>query len=192
LTQDPENSMSLPTLTPEATLDRLARGAVLVDVRPPDEFARERIAQACCAPLDRLARGDRAGLPPGAAVIFYCRSGNRTRMGAALLETCAAGEAYILDGGLDAWKRAGLPVQADPGQPLELSRQVQIVAGSLVLAGTIASALLSPWFLLLPGFVGAGLVFAGVSGFCGLARVLMRMPWNRRSGDAATSASVQS
>ncbi|WP_368640685.1 rhodanese family protein [Castellaniella ginsengisoli] len=183
--------MSISTLTPEAARDRLTRGAVLVDVRPPDEFARERIAQARCAPLDRLARGDRTGLPSGAAVIFYCRSGNRTRMGTAMLETCAAGEAYILEGGLDAWKRAGLPVQADPGRPLELSRQVQIVAGGLVLAGTAAGAWLSPWFLLLPGFVGGGLVFAGLSGFCGLARVLMRMPWNRRFRDAVSAASAR-
>ncbi len=108
-----------------------------------------------------------------------------------MLASCAADEAYILEGGLDAWKRAGLPVQIDPGQPLELSRQVQIVAGGLVLAGTIAGAWLSPWFLLLPGFVGAGLVFAGLSGFCGLARVLMRMPWNRRFQDAVSAASAQ-
>ncbi len=183
--------MTISTLTPEAARDRLVRGAVLVDVRPSDEFARERIAQACCVPLDRLARGDRTGLPSGTAVIFYCRSGNRTRMGAATLETSAAGEAYILEGGLDAWKRAGLPVQADPGQPLELSRQVQIVAGGLVLAGTVAGAWLSPWFLLLSGFVGSGLMFAGLSGFCGLARVLMRMPWNRRFWDAVPAASLQ-
>ena len=183
--------MSLSTLTPEAVRDRLAGGDVLVDVRAPDEFARERIAQACCVPLDRLARGDRTGLPSGAAVIFYCRSGNRTRLGAATLAACAAGDAYILEGGLDAWKRAGLPVQADPGQPLELARQVQITAGGLVLAGTLAGAWLSPWFLLLPGFVGGGLMFAGLSGFCGMARVLMRMPWNGRFQGASPAASAQ-
>ncbi|HUH87492.1 MAG TPA: rhodanese family protein, partial [Pusillimonas sp.] len=88
---------------------------------------------------------------------------------------------YVLEGGLDAWKKAGLPVVVDTSQPLELQRQVQIAAGSMIVLGTVLGATVSPWFYLLAGFVGAGLVFAGVSGFCGLARVLMKMPWNRRT-----------
>ncbi|WP_312760251.1 rhodanese family protein, partial [Pulveribacter sp.] len=88
------------------------------------------------------------------------------------------------EGGLDGWKRAGLPVLRDTSQPLELQRQVQIAAGSLVALGTALGAGVSPWFLLLPGFVGCGLVFAGVSGFCGMARLLVRMPWNRSAAAA--------
>ena len=87
----------------------------------------------------------------------------------------------LVEGGLIARKRAGLPVLADRRRPLELQRQIQIAAGSMVLAGTLLGVFASPWFHLVPGFVGAGLVFAGLTGFCGLARVLVRAPWNRES-----------
>jgi hypothetical protein len=67
---------------------------------------------------------------------------------------------------------------------LELQRQVQIGAGSLALAGTLLGILLSPWFFVVPAFVGAGLITAGVTGFCGMAHVLMRAPWNRAAYDS--------
>ncbi|MGE0801574.1 MAG: rhodanese family protein [Lautropia sp.] len=176
--------MSLKIVSPEAARQLLGQGAVLVDIRPADEHARERIAQARHMPLDQLAQGvARFGDVP--AVIFHCRSGNRTQMSARLLQGCVTCDAYLLEGGLDAWKRAGLPVATDPRQPLELQRQVQIAAGSLALAGTLLGASVSPWFYLLPGFIGAGLVFAGVTGFCGLARVLMKAPWNRSTRKSA-------
>ncbi|WP_313312882.1 rhodanese family protein [Pulveribacter sp.] len=162
-------------------------GALLVDVRAPDEHARERIAGALSVPLEQLrseAQAAGARLAGAPAVIFHCRSGQRTAMHAQALADCAPCQAYVLEGGLDGWKRAGLPVLRDASQPLELQRQVQIAAGSLVALGTALGAGVSPWFLLLPGFVGCGLVFAGVSGFCGLARLLVRMPWNRRAAAA--------
>ena len=90
-------------------------------------------------------------------------------------------ETYILEGGLDAWKKAGLPVTLDRSQPIDIIRQVQIVAGSLVLSGVVLGALVAPGFYALSGFVGAGLLFAGISGFCGMARLLAVMPWNRRA-----------
>ncbi|MGO4392320.1 rhodanese family protein [Variovorax sp. M-6] len=170
--------MAVESLTPEGARERIAQGAVLVDIRAADEFAREHIAQAHHIPMAQLAARQ---LPAGetGAVIFYCRSGNRTRINAVALGACAPGDAYVLEGGLDGWKKAGLPVVSDASQPLELARQVQIAAGSLIVAGAVLGATVSPWFHLLSGFVGAGLVFAGVSGFCGMARVLLKMPWNR-------------
>ena len=172
--------MTLQAISPQAARDLIAQGALLVDIRGADEHARERIADARNLPMEKL---DRASLPAQAqrAVIFHCRSGQRTHMNAARLAQCADGRAYVLEGGLDAWKKAGLPVRADASRPLELQRQVQIAAGSVVVLGAVLGAAVSPWFHLLSGFVGAGLVFAGVSGFCGLARVLMRMPWNRQA-----------
>ena len=172
--------MSLKSISPQAASELVNQGAVLVDIRAANEHARERIATACHVPMDRLRSG---GLPlDGApAVIFHCRSGNRTRVNASVLGACMACDAYVLEGGLDAWKKAGLPVVADASQPLELQRQVQIAAGSLIVLGAVLGATVSPWFHALSGFVGAGLVFAGASGFCGLARVLMHMPWNRNA-----------
>jgi rhodanese-related sulfurtransferase len=87
----------------------------------------------------------------------------------------------LVEGGLDAWKRAGLPVAEDRRQPIELMRQVQIAAGSMVVLGVVLGLLVAPGFYLLSGFVGAGLVFAGVTGTCGLASVLRLMPWNREA-----------
>lgn len=170
--------MTIKTITPEDARQHLSQGALLVDIRPADEHARERIGQALNLPLDQLSK-EHSALAGASAVIFHCRSGNRTRISAQTLEACTDCETYVLEGGLDAWKKAGLPVVADASQPLELQRQVQIAAGSMVVLGTALGATVSPWWLLLSGFVGAGLVFAGVSGFCGLARVLLKMPWNR-------------
>ncbi|MGE4339231.1 MAG: rhodanese family protein [Pigmentiphaga sp.] len=172
--------MSARTISPQEANRLVEAGAVLIDIRSADEHARESIPGARHVPMEQVP-GAALLSGEGTVVVYHCRSGNRTRMNAGLLAGSAACEAYILEGGLDAWKRAGLPVRADRSQPMELSRQVQISAGSLILLGVILGATVSPWLYLLPGFVGAGLVFAGISGFCGMARVLMRMPWNRRA-----------
>jgi len=85
----------------------------------------------------------------------------------------------MLAGGVDGWAAAGLPLVENRKAPLELMRQVQIVAGSLVLAGVILGFLVHPGFFGLSAFVGAGLTFAGATGFCGMARLLALAPWNR-------------
>lgn len=84
----------------------------------------------------------------------------------------------MLEGGVDAWEKAGLPVERTPG-PLPMFRQIQIGAGGLVLLGVVGSAVWHPMFWL-SAFVGAGLVFAGITGHCGLAMLLARMPWNQK------------
>lgn len=174
----------LKTITPDQAARMLREGATLMDVREPDEHARERIPGARNLPLSRLAEAELA-VQSGQPVLFHCRSGARTAGHAAQLADKAGGcEAYVVEGGLDAWKRAGLPVALDRRQPLELMRQVQIAAGSMVVLGVVLGALVAPGFYALSGFVGAGLVFAGVTGTCGLARVLRLMPWNRAPATA--------
>lgn len=170
----------MKTLDPRAAQALLDEGALLVDIRGTDEHARERIPGACCIPLAQLADAPLLRQAEGKAIVFHCRSGMRTRAHAAALEAAAPGcTAYVVEGGFDAWKQAGLPVSHDKAAPLELNRQVQITLGILLLSGTVLAAMVSPWFLLLTGFLGAGLLFAGLSGFCGLALLLARMPWNR-------------
>jgi rhodanese-related sulfurtransferase len=158
----------------------LSQGAILVDIREADERARAHIPGTRHMPLSKLDEADVA-LHEGKPVIFHCRSGARTLANAPRLAARAgdACEAYVVEGGLDAWRKAGLPVVTDRSQPLELQRQVQIGAGSLALVGTLLGAFVSPWFYIVPGFVGAGLLTAGVTGFCGMALLLMRAPWNR-------------
>ena len=171
--------MSLQTISPAEARRLLDQGAILVDIREADEHARERVGGARHLPLSSLDEADLA-LHEGKPVIFHCRSGARTQGNAArLAHKAGACEAFVIEGGLDAWKKAGLPVVTDRRQPIELQRQVQIGAGSLAFLGTMLGLSVSPWFFAVPAIVGAGLTLAGVTGFCGMARVLMRAPWNR-------------
>jgi rhodanese-related sulfurtransferase len=172
--------MSLPAIKPSEARRFLDGGALLIDIREADEHAREKIPGARHLPLSKLDEADLA-VHQGKPVILHCRSGVRTqanapRLAAKLGETC---EAYIVEGGLDAWRKAGLPVVSDRHQPLELQRQVQIGAGSLAFVGTLLGLFVSSWFFAVPAFVGAGLITAGLTGFCGMARILMQAPWNR-------------
>jgi len=169
--------MTLPTISPEQARRLLDGGALLVDIRELDEHARARIPGSYHLPLSKLDEAD-AAQHQGRAVIFHCRSGARTLAHAERLAARTACEAYVLAGGLDAWRNAGLPVVTDRQQPMELYRQVQIVAGGLAFLGTLLGVLVSPWFLIFPAFVGGGLTVAGVTGFCGMARLLMFAPWN--------------
>jgi rhodanese-related sulfurtransferase len=172
--------MSLPTISPTEAKRLMDQGATLVDIRGPDEFARERIPGAENRPLDRLS-----GIDGGNGIaIFHCRSGQRTSMNAAKLAEAASCDAYIVEGGIEAWKKAGLPVERDRSQPIELQRQVMIAAGSLVLLGVGLGQFADPAFYLLTAVVGAGLTFAGVSGWCGMAKVLALMPWNRAAASS--------
>ncbi len=168
--------MSLPVIDVAKARQLVAEGAVLVDVREPDERAREHIPGTKHAPLSSLQRVEATG---AMAVIFHCRSGARTGANAARLGEAAGCEAYLLEGGLEAWKRAGLPVATDRKQPIEIMRQVQIVAGSLVVLGVVLGLWIAPPFFAVSAFVGAGLVFAGSTGWCGMAKLLALMPWNR-------------
>lgn len=171
---------ALKAITAERAAELVRAGAALVDIREADEHARESIPGARHHALSRL-EADQPVRSGDKIVIFHCRSGMRTKANEARLAAKAGDcEAYLVEGGLDAWKKAGLPVAVDKGQPLELMRQVQIAAGSLVLIGVALGALVTPGFYALSAFVGGGLVFAGVTGFCGMARLLALMPWNRR------------
>ena len=158
--------MSLSRISPAEALRLLQQGAILIDVREADEHAREKIAGAHHLPLSRLDEAELA-LHEGKPVIFHCKSGARTVGNTSRLAQKAGGscEAFVIEGGLDAWKKAGLPVAVDRRHPIELQRQVQIAAGSLAFFGTMLGLFVSPWFLAVPAFVGAGLMVAGATGF---------------------------
>ena len=173
--------MTLQTIDPVQAKRLIDEGAVLIDIRAADEFARERLPGARNRPLADLTTVQVGGAK---AVIFHCKSGMRTQGNAQRLAAAADCQAYILEGGLDAWKKAGLPVAVDARQPLEIMRQVQITAGGMVLLGVALGTWVAPAFYGLSAFVGAGLMFAGLSGWCGMAKLLAVMPWNRRAATA--------
>ena len=172
--------MSLPLISPQQAHTLVGEGATLIDIRDADEYAREHISAARSVPLDTLPGGLNA--QAGETVIFHCQSGARTSGNAdRLAQAAAPARAYVVEGGIQGWKQAGLPTVEDKTQPLPLMRQVQIAAGVLILCGVVLGYAVSSGFFLLSGFVGAGLLFAGLTGFCGMARLLKVMPWNRRT-----------
>lgn len=170
---------TLISLSPHDVAERLRHGrTILIDIREADEFARCHIADAVSRPLSTLPSRASAQ-PPGTDIVFTCKSGLRTATNATRLTTHVGDQAFVLAGGIDGWVATGLPVIKNTGAPLEMMRQVQIAAGVLVLVGIGLGWLVTPAFFLVAGFVGAGLTFAGISGFCGMAKLLALMPWNR-------------
>ena len=162
--------MALTTISPHDAQELIARGAKLIDIRDADAYLSENIHEADLAKLRREQ------------IIFHCQAGKRTSNNADKLAAIAApAEIFLLEDGIDGWKRAGLPVAVNKSQPLPLMRQVQIAAGGLILIGVVLGYTVNSGFFLLSGFVGAGLLFAGISGFCGMARLLDKMPWNQRA-----------
>ena len=170
--------MTVQTINAQQAAALINEGAVLIDIRSNDEYGRKHISGAKCIPVSELTADK---LPKNTKVIFSCLSGMRTQSNAQNLSQCACdcGEVYILDGGLKAWEAEGLPTETNGKATLDIMRQVQIGAGSLILIGVLLGFLVSKWFFLLSGFVGAGLLFAGLTGFCGLAVLLAQMPWNK-------------
>jgi rhodanese-related sulfurtransferase len=170
---------TLTKIDPQAVADGLKSGRFhLIDIREADEFAREHIGGAASIPLSQVEQAD-VKIEAGRTAVFHCKSGMRTEANCARLASRIDGDALFLDGGLDAWKKAGLPVRDNAKAPLPINRQVQITAGTLVLAGALIGTFIHPAGYALSGFIGAGLIFAGASGWCGMANVLAAMPWNR-------------
>ena len=170
---------TLTKIDPQTVAAGLKSGKFhLIDIREADEFAREHIGGAVSIPLSQVEQAD-VKIEAGRTAVFHCKSGMRTEANCARLASRINGYALLLDGGLDAWKKAGLPVRDNAKAPLPMNRQVQITAGTLVLAGVLVGGFIHPAGYALSGFIGAGLIFAGASGWCGMANVLAAMPWNR-------------
>ena len=174
----------LTALSPAETRRRVTEsGAILVDIREADEYVRRHIPGALSQPLSGWEAAHLT-VDPQHDVIFTCRTGMRTAGACNRLAARVSGSAFVLEGGVDAWEKAGLPLAIDSKAPLEIMRQVQIAAGLLVLAGVVLGFAAAPVWFGLSAFVGAGLTLAGVTGFCGMARLLMLAPWNHRTGTA--------
>lgn len=174
--------MTVPVISPQqlAELCKDDKPIDLIDVRTPMEFQELHVAQARNVPLDRLDAGAviqaRNGSPDPLYVI--CRSGSRGRQACEKLVAAGHTNVVNVEGGTLACAEAGLPIVRGK-KALSLERQVRIAAGSLVLLGVLLGWLAHPVFSALSAFVGAGLVFAGVTDTCGMGMLLARMPWNQ-------------
>lgn len=156
--------------------------ARLIDVRTPAEYRAIRAAGAEHHELSKLnedyiahtllARGSERPL------LILCKSGKRAAQAAKLLEGKTKAPVLVVEGGTDLWDELKLPVEK--GQVvMSLERQVRITAGTIVVAGTLLGFFVHQALLVIPGLVGAGLVFAGVTNTCGMGLLLARMPWNK-------------
>jgi rhodanese-related sulfurtransferase len=189
----PPGTAPFQEATPAQVRQWLQRGeAVLIDVREPDEFAREHIAGANLLPLSRFDPAQvRAKAKPEQRIVMQCRSGRRSADACRMAAPLAASgvQIFSLVGGIEAWKKENLPVEVNTAvSGISVMRQVQLVIGLCVLTGSVLAWFVDPRFLAIPAFFGAGLTFAGASGTCALATMIGWMPWNRAGKGGASCA----
>lgn len=151
----------------------------VIDVRTPVEFAEVHVPQAHNIPLDEL-NPSALMLAKDQPIYLLCRSGQRATKAAEKLAKEGFAQLIVVAGGTLAWIEANLPVTRRAAKVISLERQVRIAAGAIVLAGVLLAHFANPNFIWLSGFVGVGLVFAGIADFCGMGMLLAKMPWNRR------------
>ncbi len=176
----------MKTITPAQlqTLLTAQPGLSVLDVRTPLEFAEVHVPQAHNIPLDQFDPQSllRSGqLSRDQPAYLLCRSGVRAAKAADKIAREGLDNAVVVEGGTQAWIEAGLPVDRGAVKVISLERQVRIAAGSLVLTGVLLAVFVHPYFIGLSAFVGAGLVFAGTTDWCGMGLLLAKMPWNSRA-----------
>lgn len=188
------SSKNTTEVTAAEALASLNRGCLLIDVRTPAEFGEAHVVGSINIPLDELSRSELDHRYPSGAVYFSCKSGARGRQAAERIITSGRGQVFCVTGGVESFASIGAPIIRGR-RAMSLDRQVRIGAGALVLLGVLLALTVHMGFLAISAFVGGGLVFAGVTDYCGMALVLARMPWNRRGAMtcvAASNHSVQS
>jgi rhodanese-related sulfurtransferase len=184
---------STVTITPQDAVKSTA-DTLFLDVRTPAEYRDTHVTGAVLHPLSDLDPDKVKQLAQGRArIVVVCRSGGRAKQACEKLSASGLPNLLVLEGGTLAWESAGLPVTKGR-KAISLERQVRIAAGALVLIGAILGYFLHPAFIGLSAFVGAGLIFAGVTDTCGMAMMLAKMPWNSCgsvSQQGASSCSIE-
>jgi rhodanese-related sulfurtransferase len=185
--------MSLTTISPQQLANLCKNGQVeLIDVRTPVEYRELHVAAARNVPLHKLDPVALMQIRNGskdAPLYLICRSGSRGRQACEKFLAAGFPNVVNVEGGTLAWAECGLPVVRGK-KAISLERQVRIAAGLLVLLGSLLGWLVHPAFVGLAAFVGAGLVFAGITDTCGMGLLLARMPWNQVK-DAANVCCAQ-
>lgn len=186
------NENSSHTIAPAELCLLLAAGKPLelIDVRTPPEFTNAHVPGARLIPLNELnvhtyLEQHNLGQP----LYVLCQAGARARKAIEQFEKCGCSDCVLVEGGTQAWIDAGLPVTRGVSHVLPIMRQVQIVVGTLSAIGAVLVLLISRWFAVIPLLLGCGLLFAGLTGTCGMALLLARMPWNRSQSQCLESCS---
>ena len=176
------SQVNLKSISPVALSALLGTGEPheLLDVRTPPEYANAHVPGATLIPLSDLkVDAFLTQHKPRTPVYVLCQAGARAAKAIEQFERAGCDDCVLVEGGTQAWIDAGLPVHRGASNVLPIMRQVQIVVGSLSAIGAISALAVSPWFAILPLFLGCGLLFAGITGTCGMALMLAKMPWNR-------------
>jgi rhodanese-related sulfurtransferase len=152
----------------------------LIDVRTPVEHEEMHIAGSHLMPLDKLdASAVKAAAVGNDRCVLICRSGKRAEQAFEKLRAAGCENLVILEGGVIEWESAGLPLERGSRRRLPLMRQVQLIIGVLALTGSILALTVHKNYAIIPAILGAGLTMAGSTGWCGLAILLSKMPWNK-------------
>ena len=178
-------------ITPRELYRRMTEGRPgdLLDVRTPAEHAAIHVAGTRLLPLDKLDAGafltnrGRSDIP----LYVVCQSGSRSAKAIVKFQQAGFEGCVQVEGGIEAWAEAGLPVERGESKVLPLMRQVQIVVGLLSAAGAALALGVNVRFAIIPLIMGCGLLFAGLTGTCGMALFLARMPWNRQGNCSSSS-----
>ncbi|MES2597713.1 MAG: rhodanese-like domain-containing protein [Verrucomicrobiota bacterium] len=176
----------MATISPAALHEVLQDKAFqnVIDVRTPVEFAEVHVDSAKNVPLDSLKPDElheTYRLSIEKPVYILCRSGQRATKAADQLAKAGYPNSLVVEGGTLAWIAAGLPVTRGKTSVIGLERQVRIAAGTLVLSGVLLAYFVNPAFIGLSAFVGAGLIFAGITDWCGMGLLLAKAPWNQKA-----------
>jgi len=181
----------MKTISPQELHRQLQQngGGCLLDVRTPAEHAAIHVPGVHLMPLDRLDGSRLAGVngfSKDKPLYILCHSGTRAKQAAQQLVREGFTQCLVVEGGTAGWAEAGLPVDRGTSGVISIERQVRIAAGTIVLTGVLLGYFVNPAFVWLSGFVGAGLIFAGITDWCGMGLLLARMPWNQRTGPGAS------
>ena len=173
-----------------ADLRRRGEGVTLIDVRTPAEYDEVHVEGARNIPLDRLDPRAIATEHAGKAgpLYFVCKSGGRSQKACEQMIAAGIHDVVSVEGGTAACETAGIGVARSGRKVMSLERQVRICAGGLVVLGAVLGQFVNPAWHALSAFIGAGLVFAGVTDTCGMAMMLAKMPWNQVRGAATCCA----
>ena len=175
---------TIETISPKALFQRIQEGesVEIIDVRTPAEFRSWHANPSRLVPLDALdcdkimaGRNGNAGAP----LYVMCKSGMRSSQACKKFVEANHDCVVLIEGGLEAWEREGLPVERTGREMISVDRQVRVAVGLMIIAAGLSGIFVAPWAAWLPVLFGVGLLQSGITDTCPLAMLIARMPWNR-------------
>ncbi len=169
-------------IKPQQAKELLEKGeACIIDVRELSEHKAQSIRGACLIPIGEISAEKIPQQFINKKIILHCQRGGRSsRACSQLIQENPALDIYNLEGGILGWSESGLATACATNKPvMSLERQVRLTAGAMVFAGSFLAIIVDPIFIIVPLFIGFGLAFTAIIDWCGMAKILAMMPWNK-------------